>query len=146
MRALFLTVLASAVLLFSYWSQAKWIEASVEHDVLSTDAKEIAGLLTLFPDTLNYLNADNLTSPHRLIVTRFTGRMSYFNWQNDEDCAVKDPSTVLLQKVYQTQTQFFYVNDPTEVFTFDNFNAPPTPCDKMGNAKVFSKKTMMRQP
>lgn len=134
-------ILLAVTVFFSISAHAKWIEHAVVRDVESTDPKEIAGLLTMFPDTLNYLSADNLTAPSRLKIKRFEGRLSYYLWENDEDCAVKDPSLVAYQRVYQTQTEFFYVDKPDEVFTFENFNAPPTPCHA-GEQKVVINKQM----
>lgn len=116
-------------------ANAKWVERTVIHDVASDDPKEIAGYLTIFVDTLNYLNADNLTASSRLIVKRFTGRVSFFSWENDRDCSVKDPSLIAQQRIYQTQSEFYYSQKPEEVFTFDYFNAPPDPCDRGGSVK-----------
>lgn len=122
-------LLVFIIAMVSFETQAKWVERNVIQDVQSEDPKEIPGMLTMFVETLNYLNADNLTAPSRLIVKKFTGRLSNFVWENDSECAVKDPSLVAEQRVSQTQAEFYYEKKPQEVFTMDYFNAPAEPCD-----------------
>lgn len=129
------------LLAMSSIANARWVERTVIHDVASDDPKEIAGYLTIFVDTLNYLNADNLSSPSKLLVKRFTGRVSFFSWENDPDCSVKDPSLIAQERIYQTQTEFSYTAKPEEVFTLDYFNAPPDPCNVDGpRKKTFQRK------
>jgi hypothetical protein len=108
--------------------QAAWIEDSVSIDVDTTDAQLIANSMTQFQEILNYLNAENLTSPSRVRVKQFSGRVAKYHWENDSNCAVKDPSTVLPVEMSSSHADFYYEANPSQLYAIDAIFSKVDPC------------------
>ncbi len=124
MKNILLMVLLSAGLL----AHADWVEDSLVFEVDSADPKEMATALTLFPDAMTWLNAQNLTSPSRLIVQRFVGKIGIYRWENDAQCVVPNPA-LELRRMSDAHADFYFEAKPVEVWHVDVVNGWSTPCD-----------------
>lgn len=120
---------------FSIWSgfwpgaaQAAWVEDSVTLDVSSEDPRTIAASITQFQDILNYLNAESLTSPSRVRIKKFAGRIGRFHWENDSHCSIKDPSGLAPVDMSSAHADFYYESDSSEIWMVETILSKPDPC------------------
>ena len=110
-------------------ARADWVQDSVAYEVDSTDPKEMATALTLFPSTLNWLNAQNLTSPSRLVVQKIIAKIADYHWENDSNCAVLDPGLIKPIRMSSSHSDFYFEAKPVEVWHLDVMDTPVVPCE-----------------
>ena len=125
MKSSLLIVLISAGL----FAHADWTEDNLVFEVDSTDPKEMATALTLFPDAMTWLNAQNLTAPSRLVVQRFAGKIANYRWENDDQCTVADPTLVPLRRMSDAHADFYFEAKPVDIWHVDVVSGAGTPCD-----------------
>lgn len=107
---------------------AAWVEDSVSVDVDTNDPKLIVTSLTQFQEMLNYLNAENLTSSSRVKIKNFSGRIARYHWENDSNCAVKDPTAIMPVEMSSSHTDYYYEANSKQVWGVDAVLAHPEPC------------------
>lgn len=117
-----------SILAVSMPAYAGWVEDSVSVDVETEDPKVITTSLTQFQEMLNYLNAENLTSPSRVKVKKFIGRLARYHWENDANCSIKDPSTIMPVDMSSSHADYYYESDSTKMWAIDAVINRGDPC------------------
>lgn len=110
-------------------AQAEWVVDQTVLKVKSKDPVEIARLLTTFPQILEALTAENLTSPSRVIVKEFQGSIINYRWENDDDCKVADPSKIEKIQTSAALAAFIYSEAPNDLMGIEYGVGVSSPCD-----------------
>ncbi len=124
---LFVGVLVAAPSAFAGWEQQELLK-----EVDTRDPQEIVAELVQFPEILNYLNAENLISPSRVKVLRFSARVARYLWQNDDECNIKEPGSVEPVEMSASHAEFIHESRPSKTWVIDVLSSHPDPCSAKG--------------